>query len=89
MQLPRRLIECSRLCARMNAAHSMLVNCEPWSEWISTAVLRLPPPYRHVQGLQNHVGRLSALHRPADDTAREKIQHDSQVGEALMGCGYR
>jgi hypothetical protein len=28
--------ECSRLCALVNAAQFMLVNCELWSEWIRT-----------------------------------------------------
>jgi hypothetical protein len=36
--LPRRLIDGSRLCARMKAAQSMLVNWEPWSEWICALI---------------------------------------------------
>ena len=47
-------------------------------------VLRLPAPHRHEQCLQNNICRLTALHRPADDTARVKVDHDSQVGKAFV-----
>ena len=33
--------------------------------------LRLPAPDGHEQGLQDHIGGLAALHRPADNTPRE------------------
>lgn len=33
---------------------------------------------------KDDVGRLSGLHRPADDAAREEVEHDGQVRAALM-----
>ena len=48
-------------------------------------VLRFPAPHRHQQCLQNNVGRLAALHRPADDTTGVEVDHDRQIGEAFLG----
>lgn len=63
----------------MNAAQSMLLNCEPWSEWISTRCFGL-------QRLQHHIGGLPALHRPAHNAAGVKVDHDRQIGEAYQGA---
>ena len=49
-------------------------------------LLRLAPPFRHVQRLQHHIGGLPARHRPAHHTAGIEIDHDSQVGKALQGA---
>ena len=46
--------------------------------------LRLSARHRHQQSLQNNVGRLTALHRPADDAAGIEIDHDGQIGEAFQ-----
>lgn len=42
-------------------------------------VLRLAPPYRHVQRLQDHIGGLPALHRPTHHAAQVEVDHDSQI----------
>ena len=39
--LPCRRMEWSGLRALVNAAHSILVNCEPWPEWIKTRSIGL------------------------------------------------
>ena len=49
-------------------------------------LLRLAPPYRHVQRLQHRIGGLPPLHRPAHHTAEIEIDHDSQIGKALPGA---
>jgi hypothetical protein len=66
----------------MNAAQSMLVNCEIWSE----SLLRFTSPYRHVQRLHHHVGGLAALHRPAHHAVGVQIDHDSQIVKAFQGA---
>ncbi len=64
----------------------MLVNCEPWSECTSTRFFGFRCQNGSQQGLQNHVGCLAALHRPAHDPAREEIEDDREVSEALVGA---
>jgi hypothetical protein len=59
----------------------MLVNCEMDQH----LVLRLSPPHRHKQSLQNDIGGLSALHRPADDPARIEVYDDRKVSVPLAG----
>ena len=49
-------------------------------------MLRLAPPYRHMQSLQDHIGGLPALHRPAHHAAGVEIDHDGQIGKALQGA---
>ena len=48
-------------------------------------VLRFTSPHRHEQSLQYDVRSLSALHSPADDPARIKVDDDRKVSEALAG----
>lgn len=50
------------------------------------AALRFAPPDGGEQSLQDDIGRLPGLHRPSDDAALEKVKHDRQVGEALVGA---
>ena len=45
----------------------------------------LPAPDSHQQSLQNHVGRLTALHGPADNFARVEINDNGQIGKAFAG----
>jgi hypothetical protein len=47
-------------------------------------VLRLPTPHRHEQRLQDNVCRLTALHRPANDTTGVEIDHDGKTGKAFQ-----
>lgn len=49
-------------------------------------VLRLAPPYRHVQRMQHHIGGLAALHRPTLHAAGVKVEHDRQIGKAFQSA---
>ena len=49
-------------------------------------LLRLAPPYCHVQRLQHRIGGLPALHRPAHHAAGIEIDYDSQIGKAFHGA---
>lgn len=48
-------------------------------------IRRLAPPDRLKQGLQGEVRGPPRLGRPADDTAREQLDHDTKVQPTCMG----
>ena len=45
---------------------------------------RLPAPHRHQQCLQDQVGGLAVLHRPAHHAAGVDVDHYRQIGEAFL-----
>ena len=47
--------------------------------------LWLSPPDSHQQRLQHDIRCLTALHRPADNTAGIEIDHHREIGEAFVG----
>ncbi len=43
---------------------------------------RPPLEQRHVEGLEDELGPQMGLHRPADDSAAPRVQHDREIEEA-------
>ena len=43
---------------------------------------RPPLPERHVESIEHHLRVQSGCHRPANDPAAERIEHDRQIEEA-------
>ena len=62
----------------------MLVNCEPWSKWVSTLFFGFLRHTAMSRACKTTSRRLTALHCPADDTTGVEIDHDRQIGEALQ-----
>ena len=50
---------------------------------------RPPLPERHVEGVEHHLHVQGGRHRPADDPAAERIEHDRQIEEAAPRWNIR
>ena len=50
---------------------------------------RPPLPERHVEGVEHHLHVQGGRHRPADDPAAERIEHNRQIEEAAPRWNIR